>query len=313
MWAHLFKQHYVFPVMRLTGLVRRQLKRLCLGAALLFVATGLVSCSSGFVYQNLDWVIPWYLDDYVELNEQQQAQFDTVIEQALAWHKTEELPRYHQYLETVYLKLDQPLSEEDMAGIQTFASASFSSIQQRIVPELLPLSKTLDADQQADIWDELTKKQTEYEEEFLSRTDAEYVEELNEKYTKFLERFLGTLSEEQASIIAARVETIIRADDLWLRARQAWLNTIKREYEAQGREAEGKELEVEGADWLARMQATWLNRDQHYSKADKLTIDTRDQQARALLLAVMNTRSKEQSDHFKAFIRDWQAKFTRWQ
>jgi len=253
------------------------------------------------VYQNLDWIVPWYLDDYVELNEDQQAQFDAVLDKALVWHKTQELPRYHQYLEEVYLKLDQPLNEEDMRGIQTFAGAALSAIQQRIVPELLPLSKTLDADQQADVWAELNKKQQEYEEEFLTRTDEEYVKELNEKYSKFLKRFLGTLSVEQASIIEAKVGTIIRADDLWLDARQAWLNNIKRQYE------------TEGADWLARMQAAWLNRGQYYSEADQLTIDQRDQQARALLLAVMNSRSDEQTEHFKAFIREWQAKFTRWQ
>lgn len=292
---------YLFGLTYPSGLIYSKLKHLFARTLFLGLCVSLVSCGSGFVYQNLDWVVPWYLDDYVELNEEQQAQFDAVLDKALVWHKTQELPRYHQYLEEVHLKLDQPLNEEDMRGIQTFAGAALSAIQQRIVPELLPLSKTLDADQQADVWAELNKKQQEYEEAFLTRTDEEYVKELNEKYSKFLKRFLGTLSVEQASIIEAKVGTIIRADDLWLNARQAWLNNIKRQYE------------TEGADWIALMQSAWLNRDQYYSEAEQLTIAQRDQQARALLLAVMNIRSDEQTEYFKTFIREWQAKFTRWQ
>ena len=31
-----------------------------------------------FTYNNLDWVIPWYLDDYLSLNDQQDDSFDSL-------------------------------------------------------------------------------------------------------------------------------------------------------------------------------------------------------------------------------------------
>ena len=39
----------------------------------LFVLT-LTSCSSTFLYNQLDWLIPWYLDDYVDLTRAQKKQ-----------------------------------------------------------------------------------------------------------------------------------------------------------------------------------------------------------------------------------------------
>lgn len=265
----------------------------------LFLST--LACSSGLVYQNLDWVIPWYVDDYVELSEQQQAEFDLVLEQALVWHKTQELPRYRHYLQTVQAKLDRPLSEGDVQDLQTFLSGAFKTLQKEIVPKVLPLAKNLTKEQQARFWREMNKKQTEYEEEFLSRSEDEYREDLNEKYTQFLARFLGTLTETQDLIVEAKVKEIIRADDIWIKARRAWLDEVRVQYES------------DAPNWQQRMEQAWLNREQHYSVEERRITENRDQQARQLLLAIINSRTEEQGRHFNHFLDDWQAKFDRWQ
>jgi len=273
------------------------LKLVLLSALCLVIA----SCSSGFIYKNLDWVIPWYVGDYVELNEEQKARFSVLVDEALVWHKETELPRYQSYLSDLYAKLDQALAEEDVSDIQSFTRLSLESLQQHIVPTLLPLFKTLDVEQQRTFWNNMERKQVEYEEEFIPRSEEEYVNELDEKYTEFAERLLGPLTDKQVFMIDKGARDSIRADDIWLKARRAWLANVKRQYE------------LEGDDWSARVQTAWLNRDPHYSLDEKLKIDQRDQHARQLLLAVINSRSTQQTQHFKQFIEDWQSKLTRWQ
>jgi len=265
------------------------------------VCLSVMACSPSFIYKNLDWMIPWYAEGYVVLNEEQQEHFTLIIDEALAWHKEQELPRYQQYLQDIHVKLDRPLNEDDISGIQTFTSSSFQTLQQRIIPALLPLFKTLDADQQQAFWAKLNKKHAEYEKEFISTSNEDHINDMNEKYTEFAEKLLGFLTEEQKLIIDNRVGNVMRTDDIWLNTRRAWLNDVKVQYEKKTN------------DWQTRVQAAWLNRGQHYSTVDKLKIDERDQQARQLLLAVINSRTDKQTEHFKKFIQSWQGKLTRWQ
>jgi hypothetical protein len=266
-----------------------------------FLCLSLSACSPGFIYQNLRWMIHWYIDDYVTLNEKQQQQFAAIVDETLVWHKEKELPRYRQYLENIGTKLDQPLSESDIGGMQGFMTSSVKNIQQYIAPTLLPLFNTFEEEQKQAFWGELNKVQAEYEKEFLSRSNKEYIEDLNEKYISFTERLLGALTDDQKSVIESETSRIIRADDIWLNARRAWLDDIK------------FQSEQKTSDWHTRVQAAWLDRDKHYSVESKLKTDKRDQQARQLLLTVINERTDKQTKHFKKFIRNWQNKLTRWE
>ena len=41
-----------------------------------------------FIYNRVDIVIRWYLDDYVALNRDQQAQFDERLDELLSWSRS---------------------------------------------------------------------------------------------------------------------------------------------------------------------------------------------------------------------------------
>lgn len=268
---------------------------------ILCLCLSMTGCSPGFIYTNLDWIIPWYADDYVELNSKQAARFTIIVDNAIAWHKRVELPRYYQYLQDVHHKLDRPLNDDDISAMRLLTSSSIQSLQQYIVPRLLPLLKTLDADQQQTLWGNLEKKQAEYEQDFLSRSNQDYVDDLKKKHTELAERLLGFLTADQQLVVEDSVSDGIRADDIWLKARRAWLSDIK------------IQSEKKTNDWHTRVQAAWLARDQHYSADDKLTLDARDQQARQLLLMVINRRTDKQTEHFKQFIQSWKNRFSSWQ
>ena len=57
----------------------------------LFSVIFLASCSSKLAYNNLDWWVYWYLDDYIELKGEQEEKFDDYLQNWLRWHKTSEL------------------------------------------------------------------------------------------------------------------------------------------------------------------------------------------------------------------------------
>ena len=61
----------------------------------------LSACSSKLAYNNLDWWVYWYLDDYIELKEGQEEKFDDHLQNWLRWHKTTELRRYKAHLSEI--------------------------------------------------------------------------------------------------------------------------------------------------------------------------------------------------------------------
>ena len=56
---------------------------------LVSLLAALAGCSNSFVYNQLDWLIPWYLGDYVDLNREQQRAFKEQLGELLRWHRSE--------------------------------------------------------------------------------------------------------------------------------------------------------------------------------------------------------------------------------
>ena len=66
---------------------------------LLFAIFCLGGCSTKFAYNNIDWLIYWYIDDYIELTPKQEQAFDEKLSGWLEWHKQQELPQYLSHID----------------------------------------------------------------------------------------------------------------------------------------------------------------------------------------------------------------------
>ena len=88
--------------------------RLVLVCGLLLMA----ACSStGFVYNRLDFLLPWYLDDYVDLNREQSQQLDALLTPFLDWHRQHEMPRYASLVDELRATLSAPVTVDDLASV----------------------------------------------------------------------------------------------------------------------------------------------------------------------------------------------------
>ena len=88
--------------------------RVCLLGGVLFLG----ACSSTtFVYNRLDFLVPWYVDDYVDLNQQQKQHLDGLLEPFLVWHRARELPDYLKILDGIEDNLNQPQTPAMVAAV----------------------------------------------------------------------------------------------------------------------------------------------------------------------------------------------------
>ena len=63
-------------------------------AARFFCLVSVAGCTAGFVYNRLDWLVSWYVNGLVSLDDAQEEQLRTSVRRTLAWHRETQLTRY---------------------------------------------------------------------------------------------------------------------------------------------------------------------------------------------------------------------------
>ena len=192
------------------------------GTVCLLVAV-LSACSNTFIYNQLDWLIPWYVDDYVDLTRGQRQSLKARVGTLLDWHRNEELSSYLDILDTVEADLSQPVTGAQVEQWANLMLAAYERIEAKMLPVAFELGADLSHAQMAEFIDSLQEGQEELEEEYLERSDEEYVEEVREYFTENLGDFLGRLTREQLDVIEVAAVSLQRFDAAWLEERARWI------------------------------------------------------------------------------------------
>lgn len=204
--------------------VARRLARL-LGWCLL--ALMLSGCSATqLIYNRVDILVRWYLDDYVSLDSEQQARFDARLETLLAWHRREELPAYVVLLDDASIILNEGVPLDDTRAMADRIEEAAIRFQDPFLELLLSTGQDLTPQQTRQFVDTLISKQEEFEEDRLARSDTEYREDLESRFDKQLSRYLGSLTAEQTDRIAEGVAEMTRLDRFWLEDRRVWITDL---------------------------------------------------------------------------------------
>ena len=200
-------------------------KKTCL---LLCLCVLLVGCSrTAFVYNRLDFLLPWYIQGYADLNGEQKDYLDQLLVPLLDWHRSRELPCYVVLLENVEAALEsRTLGGDDIgAVVREFESAWFR-IEARGLERLLDLGAQLSDEQVAHVLAELEERHRELEEEYLSRSDDEFYDDSYDAMLDTAEDYLGRLQKPQRNLLRAGSRELKRADGVWLSERALFLQRL---------------------------------------------------------------------------------------
>lgn len=195
---------------------------------LLFALLLLGGCSSTtFVYNRLDFLLPWYLDDYVELNSAQDQILDEQLRPFLTWHRSLELPLYLQILDDIDRRLDRDLTVADIAAIALQFEGAWLRLEDRSLDWLLALGERLTDDQVQEFLASLWEQQEEFEKKYLKRSDREYRRDSYDNLLDNVQDYLGRLDKSQKLVLEGASEELMRSDSIWLRERTAWLQRLE--------------------------------------------------------------------------------------
>ncbi|MBT8064882.1 MAG: hypothetical protein KJN94_07665 [Gammaproteobacteria bacterium] len=190
---------------------------------LLFAA----GCTASFTYNRLDWLIPWWVDDYVDLTRDQRRELRTQLEPALRWHREEELNRYAAILDRIEADLESGVTPHDVRDWLDDIIAAAERAEARMLEVALDFGDSVTDEQVAQFMRRIWERQAEYESQYLERSDAEYEEDNADYLVESFNRLLGRLNDEQKAQLRSAAAMLKRFDNAWLAERAKWLGDLE--------------------------------------------------------------------------------------
>lgn len=194
--------------------------------AALGLLVGAVLCASGcsvqLAYNNLDRLARWSASDLIDMDQRQRAYFDAAFDEIWYWHRTDQLPRYASYLESLAPRLTDGTSEAEMQALVDQVTAWYEALEARSLPMAVQLMSSLSDRQVADLAEALARSNRELEEpeadRSLEQARAFWVDEFTDRF----DGFSGRLNALQRDYVARQAQRYQPERVLWADYRRRW-------------------------------------------------------------------------------------------
>ncbi|TGN41091.1 DUF6279 family lipoprotein [Marinobacter confluentis] len=248
----------------------------------------LLGCSSTkLAYRYADWGIVWWVDDYIPLTGEQQAQLERDVVALRDWHCSTQLPRYSEWL--TELKQDVRSGDLNRATIEHHQEQLFSffpPLLEQATPMAARLLASLSDGQVQALAGNMADSQAELEEEFLGESPELTRLARAERTMERVEQWLGPLSTSQAEMVTEWSDNRGRQTEIWLEGRRNWQKALL----AALKDRDDK-------NFTRKINALIIDNDE-VRGADYQRMMTESRQAMAALMASLIAESdQQQRDH----------------
>jgi len=200
------------------------LRRLKFLVVLLTLSLVLAGCNRvGLAYRNLDVIIPWTLNDYLDMNAGQKSWFNDTLKEHLAWHCTTQLPGYLDWLDRLQQMVDNnQVTDAALQARTVEAKQAIAEVAREITPSAIQLLQGLDDQQVKEMSDALAKDLRKRQDEYLKPPLAQQIKERAQRMSKRLDAWIGPLSDSQQNRVTAWSIALGEQNQEWIGNRARW-------------------------------------------------------------------------------------------
>lgn len=276
----------------------RRLTRTVTFIALLLLLT---ACSRiGLAYRNLDLIIPWTLNDYLEINGEQKDWFNERLKEHLSWHCTTQLPGYLDWLDRLKIMVqNDQVTDEALQQRTREAKAAIAETAREITPSAIELLQGLNDEQVADMDAAFIKDQRKRQQEYLKPSLQQQIQERSERMEKRLNDWLGPLNIAQRQRVVAWSTALGDQNQQWIANRAHWQNQFSAAV------AQRHDL-----DFPKRIEQLLVNRESLWTPAYREAYNNTEAQARSLLIDLMADSTPPQRERLLKKIDGVKKDFT---
>ena len=261
------------------------LRRLKLLVALLTLSLALAGCNRvGLAYRNLDVIIPWTLNDYLDMNAGQKSWFNDKLKEHLAWHCTTQLPGYLDWLDRLQQMVDENQVTDSALKTRTAeAEQAIADVAREITPSAIELLQGLNDQQVKEMNDALAKDLRKRQDDYLKPPLAQQIKDRAERMNKRLDTWMGPLSASQQNRVTAWSVALGEQNQEWIGNRAHW--------QAQFIEAVQQR---HSAEFPQKMQQLLVDRESLWTPQYRAAYAQTEAAARSLIVDVMAESTPQQ-------------------
>lgn len=261
------------------------LRRLKLLVALLTLSLALSGCNRvGLAYRNLDVIIPWTLNDYLDMNAGQKSWFNDKLKEHLAWHCTTQLPGYLDWLDRLQQMVDENQVTDAALKTRTAeAEQAIAEVAREITPSAIELLQGLNDQQVKEMNDALAKDLRKRQDDYLKPPLAQQIKDRAERMNKRLDTWMGPLSASQQNRVTAWSVALGEQNQEWIGNRAHW--------QAQFIEAVQQR---HSAEFPQKMQQLLVDRESLWTPQYRAAYAQTEAAARSLIVDVMAESTPQQ-------------------
>ena len=261
------------------------LRRLKLLVALLTLSLALAGCNRvGLAYRNLDVIIPWTLNDYLDMNAGQKSWFNDKLKEHLAWHCTTQLPGYLDWLDRLQQMVDEnQVTDAALTTRTAEAEQAIAEVAREITPSAIELLQGLNDQQVKEMNDALAKDLRKRQDDYLKPPLTQQIKDRAERMNKRLDTWMGPLSASQQNRVTAWSVALGEQNQEWIGNRAHW--------QAQFIEAVQQR---HSAEFPQKMQQLLVDRESLWTPQYRAAYAQTEAAARSLIVDVMAESTPQQ-------------------
>ncbi len=251
---------------------------------LLFVS----GCSSyRLAYNNLDWLLFGWVDDYVELTSAQHVELEPLVRQWHAQHRQTQLPQYQALLFAIRAGVQsRPLDPALFEAWRVEVERSWLALRSSLAPLAVALLEQIDQDQQQQLLGALRKKIDSQREAYLERSASERVGRRYDIYRERMLRWIGRLDSAQRNALKQLVG-LPDSELQWLEYRSLWVDELE----------QALMIRSNKQPFHARIQTLILSPNSFRIEAQQHLLANTQRQRSDYMVALINGLSTQQRAH----------------
>ena len=196
------------------------MKNKILIAAVVIVVVG---CSTRFIYFHLDWLIPWYISDYISLDSEQKNMLEKRLLAQLEWHCRTQLPVYAEALRILGNDVADPANPIDVERLR-FHYARFMELWQALLREIASdvtdLLLTASDEQIDELFANLASRNQEFREKYVDLPANELDKNRQARMLKRVDYWISDPTALQIQAVAEWNATLMPIAEQWLQNRE---------------------------------------------------------------------------------------------
>lgn len=253
------------------------------------------ACGPRWYYPQLDWLLPWYVADYITLAPNQRTEFERRLARQLEWHCRSELPAYADFLRGIQRDLETPgraVSTQQLMSYYTNITVYYHNLLRRIGPDVAAILRSASDAQIDELFDNLEGRNSELAARYVEPPAAVILENRTARMVDRLEDWLGELRADQVAAVRRWSKTMGADNNPWIANRRHVQQQLREVLQSRSGDP----------DFPSRLAALIASPDTLQSRAYRDRRTRRTALTVDLLTTITQTLSVVQRRHLQAYL-----------